>query len=102
MLKLPYGPRLPFTQRRLPQWRTPQPGEIVAFHSPVEPGEIYLKRVIAGAGDIVAQQEIPKLGIIHVRKGDKIPGIAQARVVGHKIEGKSTFRRRKSFRSQRR
>ena len=54
MLKLPYGPRLPFTQRRLPQWRTPQPGEIVAFHSPVEPGEIYLKRVIAGAGDIVA------------------------------------------------
>jgi hypothetical protein len=55
-----------------------------------------------GAGDIVAQQEIPKLGIIHVRKGDQIPGIAQARVVGHKIEDKSTFRRRKSFRSQRR
>ncbi|HWY69833.1 MAG TPA: signal peptidase I [Terriglobales bacterium] len=54
MLKLPYGPHVPFTQLRLPQLRTPQPGEIVAFRSPVEPGEIYLKRVIAGAGDVVA------------------------------------------------
>lgn len=54
MFKLPYGPRVPFTELRLPQWRTPQPGEIVAFRSPVEAGEIYLKRVIAGAGDVVA------------------------------------------------
>ena len=54
MLKFPYGPNVPFTNFRLPQLRTPQPGEIVAFRSPVEPGEIYLKRVIAGAGDVVA------------------------------------------------
>jgi len=54
MLKFPYGPNVPFTNVRLPQLRTPQPGEIVAFRSPVEPGEIYLKRVIAGAGDVVA------------------------------------------------
>jgi len=54
MFKLPYGPRVPFTQLRLPQLRTPHPGEIVAFRSPFEPGEIYLKRVIAEAGDVVA------------------------------------------------
>ena len=53
MLKLPYGPRIPFTSYRLPQLRTPTSGEIVAFRSPVEPGEIYLKRVIAVAGDVV-------------------------------------------------
>jgi signal peptidase I len=53
LLKLPYGPRLPFFQLRLPQWRTPKAGEIVAFRSPVEPDEIYLKRVIGVAGDII-------------------------------------------------
>ena len=53
LLKLPYGPRLPFSQFRLPQWRTPKAGEIVAFRSPVEPGEVYLKRVIAVAGDVL-------------------------------------------------
>jgi signal peptidase I len=52
-LKLPYGPTIPFTQYRLPQLRTPKPGEIVAFRSPVEADEIYLKRVIAVAGDVV-------------------------------------------------
>jgi signal peptidase I len=53
LLKLPYGPNVPFTSYRLPQLRTPKAGEIVAFRSPVEPGEIYLKRVIAVAGDLV-------------------------------------------------
>ena len=52
-LKLPYGPTIPFTHYRLPQLRAPEPGEIVAFRSPVSPDEIYLKRVIAVAGDIV-------------------------------------------------
>ena len=53
LLKLPYGPLLPFTSHRLPQWRTPKPGEIVAFRSPLDPKEIYLKRVIAVADDKV-------------------------------------------------
>ena len=53
MLKLPYGPKIPFTGYRLPRLRTPATGEIVAFRSPVEPDEIYLKRVIAVAGDVV-------------------------------------------------
>lgn len=53
LLKLPYGPLLPFTSYRLPQWRTPKPGEIVAFRSPLDPKEIYLKRVIAVADDTV-------------------------------------------------
>jgi signal peptidase I len=53
LLKFPYGPRLPFSQFRLPRWRTPKAGEIVAFRSPVEPEEIYLKRVIAVEGDVL-------------------------------------------------
>lgn len=52
-LKLPYGPNIPFTNYRLPQLRAPKPGEIVAFRSPIEPDAIYLKRVIAVAGDVV-------------------------------------------------
>ena len=62
LLKLPYGPRIPFTSYRVPQWRTPKPGEIVAFRSPVEPSEVYLKRVIATAGDTVEIQH----GILYV------------------------------------
>ena len=54
LLKLPYGPHIPFTSARLPQLRSPKAGEIVAFASPVEPSEIYLKRVVAVAGDVIA------------------------------------------------
>jgi signal peptidase I len=53
MLKFPYGPNVPFTNYRLPRLRSPKPGEIIAFRSPVEPDEIYLKRLIAVAGDVV-------------------------------------------------
>lgn len=52
-LKLPYGPTIPFTHYRLPHLLTPKAGEIVAFRSPVDPDEIYLKRVIAVSGDVV-------------------------------------------------
>lgn len=51
--KLPYGPQVPLTQWRLPRLRTPQSGEIVAFRSPEDADDIYLKRVIAVAGDTV-------------------------------------------------
>jgi signal peptidase I len=68
LLKLPYGPRIPFTSYRVPQWRTPKPGEIVAFRSPVEPSEIYLKRVIATAGDSVEIQR----GILYIN-GVRMP-----------------------------
>jgi signal peptidase I len=68
LLKLPYGPRIPFTSYRVPQWRTPKPGEIVAFRSPVEPSEVYLKRVIATAGDTVEIQH----GILYVN-GVRMP-----------------------------
>jgi len=68
LLKLPYGPRIPFTSYRVPQWRTPKPGEIVAFRSPVEPSEIYLKRVIATAGDSVEIQH----GILYLN-GVRMP-----------------------------
>lgn len=68
LLKLPYGPRIPFTNYRIPQWRTPKPGEIVAFRSPVEPSDVYLKRVIAIAGDTVEIQH----GILYVN-GVRMP-----------------------------
>ena len=68
LLKLPYGPRVPFTSYRLPQWRSPKPGEIVAFRSPIDPAEIYLKRVIAVAGDAVEIQH----GILFVN-GVRMP-----------------------------
>jgi signal peptidase I len=51
--KLPYGPQVPLTHWRLPRLRTPQSGEIVAFRSPEDANDIYLKRVIAVAGDTV-------------------------------------------------
>jgi signal peptidase I len=67
-LKLPYGPTIPFTHYRLPQLRTPKPGEIVAFRSPIEPDDIYLKRVIAVAGDVVEIQR----GVLYIN-GSRMP-----------------------------
>lgn len=51
--KLPYGPQVPLTRWRLPRLRAPQTGDIVAFRSPEDADDIYLKRVIAVAGDVV-------------------------------------------------
>lgn len=51
--KLPYGPDVPFTHWRLPRLGAPRTGEIVAFRSPEDADDIYLKRVIAVAGDTV-------------------------------------------------
>ena len=53
LFKLPYGPRLPITSLHLPRWRHVGRGEIVAFRSPVDPQEIFLKRVIAVGGDAI-------------------------------------------------
>lgn len=51
--KFLYGPRIPFTSWRLPTLAAPRRGDIVAFHSPVEPAATYLKRVVAVGGDTV-------------------------------------------------
>ncbi|HEY8552321.1 MAG TPA: signal peptidase I [Thermaerobacter sp.] len=39
------------------RWREPQPGEIVVFRPPQQPGGEYIKRVIAGPGSIVALED---------------------------------------------
>lgn len=49
--KLPYGPEIPLLNFRLPRWKTVRRGEIVVFHYPRDPGEIFLKRVIGIGGD---------------------------------------------------
>jgi signal peptidase I len=53
-IKALYGPEIPFTEWRLPHLRHVRRGEIVAFRSPQNPKEIYLKRAIATGGDVVA------------------------------------------------
>ena len=51
--KLVYGPRIPYTQRRLFTLRGPARGEIVVFNYPCEPDKDFIKRVVAVAGDTV-------------------------------------------------
>ncbi len=51
--KLVYGPRIPYTQRRLFTLRGPARGEIVVFNYPCEPEKDFIKRVVAVAGDTV-------------------------------------------------
>ena len=52
--KLVYGPRVPFTARRLWAWHRPQRGEVAVFIAPVPPFEDYIKRIVAVGGDRVA------------------------------------------------
>jgi signal peptidase I len=48
-----YGPEIPFTPWRLPRLKRVHRGEIVAFHYPLDPEQIFLKRVVAMGGDRV-------------------------------------------------
>jgi signal peptidase I len=53
MSKLLYGPEIPLLHWRLPMLKSIHRGEIVVFHYPKDPSEIYLKRVAALGGDRV-------------------------------------------------
>jgi signal peptidase I len=48
-----YGPEIPFTHWRLPRLKTVRRGDIVAFHYPLDPEQIFLKRVAAVGGDLI-------------------------------------------------
>jgi len=51
--KLLYGPRLPYTDLRLPPLRHIHHQDIVAFRYPRNPSLMYVKRVIGMGGDVV-------------------------------------------------
>ncbi|MDE3178864.1 MAG: signal peptidase I [Acidobacteriota bacterium] len=51
--KLPYGPRVPYTSLRLPMLKSVHRGDIIAFHYPVNPSLMYVKRVIGVGGDVI-------------------------------------------------
>lgn len=49
--KLAYGLKLPFIDRQILNWGTPQRGDIIVFKYPRDPEMDYVKRVVAVAGD---------------------------------------------------
>ena len=51
--KFIYGARLPFTDIRLPAWRSPTSGDIVIFQYPRDPSRDFIKRIVAGPGQKV-------------------------------------------------
>jgi signal peptidase I len=51
--KLLYGPQLPYTDVRFPRIAPIHRGDIVAFHYPVNPSQMFVKRVIGVGGDVV-------------------------------------------------
>ena len=51
--KLLYGPQLPYTSLRIPPLRTVRRQEIVAFHYPLNPSIMFVKRIIGIGGDVV-------------------------------------------------
>src|SRR5947207_5041652 len=53
MSKLLYGPEIPLLHWRLPMLKTIHRGEIVVFHFPRNPADLYLKRVAGVGGDRV-------------------------------------------------
>src|SRR5260370_25926720 len=51
--KLLYGPQVPYTSWRVPAVRTVRRQEIVAFHYPLNPSVMFVKRIIGIGGDVV-------------------------------------------------
>ena len=51
--KILYGPRLPYTSCRVPPFKSVKRQEIVAFHYPLNPSVMFIKRAIGLGGDVV-------------------------------------------------
>ncbi len=51
--KLLYGPQVPYTNWRLPPLRRIHRQDIVAFRYPLDPAQMFVKRVIGVGGDVV-------------------------------------------------
>jgi signal peptidase I len=51
--KLIYSVHIPFTTRKLFEWRKPRRGEVIVFIQPCQPDKDYIKRVIATEGEAV-------------------------------------------------
>ena len=55
--KLDYGAKIPFTETRLPGFRSPQRGDIIVFQYPEDPRRDYIKRCVALGGQTVEIKE---------------------------------------------
>lgn|GEM_PF-83784 len=55
--KMSYGLKIPFTNVQLFKFGEPQIGDVIVFRYPVEPGKDYIKRIVAGPGDLVELKE---------------------------------------------
>jgi signal peptidase I len=51
--KLTYGPKIPFTDVRLPGFRKPKAGDVIVFKNPSNPKEDYIKRCVAVGGQTI-------------------------------------------------
>jgi len=51
--KFIYGVRIPFTKKKLFEWRQPRRGEVIVFMNPCTPEKDFIKRIVAVAGDTV-------------------------------------------------
>jgi len=48
-----YGPKIPFTETRLPAVRAPHRGDVIVFQFPQNPSQDFIKRCIATGGQTV-------------------------------------------------
>ncbi len=51
--KLRYGPKVPFTKKRLPGFTTPKRGDVIVFVYPIDMKRDFIKRLIAVGGETV-------------------------------------------------
>jgi signal peptidase I len=55
--KLAYGAVVPFTDLRVPGYRTPQRGDVIVFQYPLDETKTYVKRLVGLPGDTLAMRE---------------------------------------------
>lgn len=55
--KYAYGLRLPITDRKLLNTGEPKRGDVVVFHPPIKPAEVWIKRVVGLPGDHVTVRD---------------------------------------------
>lgn len=68
--KFVYGIPIPFTNKKLVEFKQPERGEVIVFRYPREPDKDFIKRVVGVPGDTVAMDD----GVLYIN-GHPIPRI---------------------------
>jgi len=88
--KFIYGVKLPFIMTTVIPFKEPQPGDIVVFKFPEDPGKDFIKRVIGVAGDVIECRD-KKVFVNHKPLNHDFGMYTDSRMIPGQIQPRDNF-----------